>query len=64
VEHTQGTAARAGISPGDVILAVGNSAVGSVAQFENLLSGFRSGQTAALLVKRGDNTLYVPLKLD
>jgi len=64
VERTQGTAARAGIGRGDVILAVGNSAVGSVAQFEKLLSGFRSGQTVALLVKRGDNTLYVPLKLD
>lgn len=64
VQNAQGPAAHAGITAGDVILAVKNTSVSSVAQFESLLSDYRSGQTAALLVKRGDNTLYVPLKLD
>lgn len=64
VQNVQGPAARAGITGGDVILAVKNTPVSNVAQFENLLSGYHSGQTAALLVKRGDNSLYVPLKLD
>lgn len=63
VEWAQGPAARAGIARGDVILAIKNTPVDSAAQFESLLANYRSGQTAALLVKRGNNTLYVPLKL-
>src|SRR5574340_1127087 len=63
VEDSQGIAARAGIRRGDVILAINNQDVRSVEQFVQLLSRYESGRSVALLVRRGDSALYVPLKI-
>ena len=55
----KGPAANAGIQPGDVILAVNGDPVASVAQLQDRL---RSSKSVALLVMRGDERIYVPMK--
>jgi len=64
VVGAESAAAQAGIRRGDVILAVNNSEVQSPEQFGKLVSAVPSGKTVALLVQRGDNTLYVPVKVN
>ena len=64
VENAEGVAARAGIRRGDVILAVNNVEVKSVAELTKLLTGGEKGRTVALLVKRGQGSIYIPLKLN
>ncbi len=65
VEDVQpGAAARAGIRPGDVILAVNNDDVTSVEQFTQLLSRYDKGRTLALLVRRGDSTQFITLRIN
>lgn len=53
------SARRAGLRPGDIILAVGRKAVGSGAALDRALSTLEAGQTAMLLVRRGNATQYV-----
>src|SRR5260221_13226442 len=61
VEAATGPAARAGIQPGDVVLAVG----GTPLEGAQTLSPFENGTgTVALLVQRGDQTFYLPVVLD
>jgi serine protease Do len=65
VESVKGSAARsAGLHPGDVILAIGNSALHSLAQLNEFLLQVPNGRNVALLVRRGDSTSYVAIKLD
>jgi serine protease Do len=64
VVGAEGSAAQAGIRRGDVILAVNNTEVQSVEQFTKLVESLGAGKTVALLVRRGDNTLYVPVKIN
>jgi serine protease Do len=64
VVGAEGGAAQAGIRRGDVILAVNNTEVQSVEQFSKLVENLGAGKTVALLVRRGDNTLYVPVKIN
>lgn len=60
VQDAQGPAARAGIRPGDVIQSVNYAPVTSVPQLESQLAE-HSGKTVALLVRRGPDTIFVPL---
>ena len=53
------SARRAGLRPGDILLAVGRNAVGSTAALDRALSALPPGQTAMLLVRRGNATQYV-----
>lgn len=62
VEDVTGPAARAGIQPGDVVLAVNNHEVNTPADLNRLVSENR--KQVALLVKRGDSAHYVSLRLD
>jgi len=64
VDNVQGVAARAGLRRGDVILAVNNQDVKTVEQFRQLMGSFDKGRIVALLVRRGGNSLYIPLRLD
>lgn len=57
-----GPAAKAGIQAGDVILALGQTRVGDVAQFRKLVKA--AGKHFALLVQRDNARLYVPITLD
>jgi serine protease Do len=63
VEEATGDAVRSGIRVGDVILAVNNAEVSTVEAFRKAIAGVPTGKSAAILVRRGDNSLYVPLKL-
>ena len=64
VDNADGAAAKAGIRRGDVIQAVNNQEVKSVDELNRLLSPGDRARTVALLVKRGDGSIYVPLKLN
>jgi serine protease Do len=64
VEDAQGQAAKAGIRRGDILLALNNQDVKSVDQLNQLLSQFEKARSVALLIRRGDNSLYIPLRLD
>lgn len=63
VIDAQGTAAQAGIRRGDVVLGMNNSEVQSLDQFNKQLIAIPNGKTVAVLVQRGDSTLYVPVKV-
>ncbi|HEY0844376.1 MAG TPA: DegQ family serine endoprotease [Noviherbaspirillum sp.] len=62
VHSAEGPAARAGIEAGDIILRAGDVPVKSVQQLEEII-GKSAGKTLALLIRRGADTLFVPLKL-
>ena len=65
VEEVKGASARAAeLQRGDVILAVGNLEVVSLAQFNDLLRQIPKGKNIALLVRRGDVASYLALRLD
>lgn len=63
VEEASGAAARAGIRPGDVIIAVNNQNVDDSAELTRMLNDTKR-KSIALLVKRGEGALYLPLRLD
>lgn len=62
VRGVAGPAQRAGIQPGDVILAINDTPVKSASDFERQLAK-NAGKTAALLIRRGTDTLFLPLAL-
>ena len=61
VEEASGPAARAGIRPGDVITSVNGAPVKSVDELRRLIA--KSNDSVALLVRRGDQSIFVPLEL-
>jgi serine protease Do len=63
VENADGAAGKAGIRRGDVILAVNNQEVKSVDELNRLVAPTDKPRTLALLVKRGDASLYVALRV-
>jgi serine protease Do len=65
VENVTGSSAlAAGLQPGDVLLAIGNVQIRSLAQLNGLLKQVPKGHNVALLVRRGDNATYIAIKLD
>ena len=62
VENADGSAASAGIRPGDVISQVGNTAVTNAAQFNALVAKLDPKKPVALLVRREDVSQYVVVK--
>ncbi len=63
MEEVAGDAARAGIRVGDVILAVNNGKVATVEDFRKTIAAIPKGKSAAVLVRRGEGSLYIPLKI-
>jgi serine protease Do len=61
VERVQGAAARAGIQPGDVVLAVDGTAVTNVNQLRAMVE--KHDTSVALLIQRGDSRIFVPVQL-
>jgi serine protease Do len=51
-------AAQAGLEPGDILLQVSNTAVGSVKAFAKEMGNIESGRVVMLLVQRGDRKLF------
>ncbi len=62
VEQASGSAARAGIRPGDVILSVNGEPVSDIEQLRKLIG--KSGKKVALLIEREDSRLFVPIELN
>ncbi len=58
-----GAAAESGIRRGDVILGLNNNETQSVDQFNKQINAVRAGKMVAVLVQRGDSTLYIPIKV-
>jgi len=63
VVDSTGAAAQAGIRRGDVVLGLNNSESQSVDLFNKQINAIAIGKTVAVLVLRGENTLYVPIKV-
>ena len=63
VVESVGAAAQAGIRRGDVSLGLNNSESQSVEQFNKQINAVAAGKTVAVLVQRGEATLYVPIKV-
>jgi serine protease Do len=65
VQAVKGSAARAaGLQKGDVLLAIGNVEIRSLAQFTEFIKHVPKGKNIALLVRREDSTSYVAITLD
>jgi serine protease Do len=56
-----GAAGRSPIQPGDVIVAVNQEKFRSLEEFNRLIAKHKKGEKVALLVRRGEATLYVPI---
>jgi serine protease Do len=61
VEDVAGAAARAGVEPGDVVLAVNGAPVSSVEQVKSVVA--KAGKSVALLIQRGENKIFVPVRI-
>ena len=64
VEEAQGNSARAGIRRGDVVVAINNVEIKTAEQFNALMAQFERGRNVALLVRRGENSIYIPLRIE
>ncbi|HEY1997903.1 DegQ family serine endoprotease [Paraburkholderia sp.] len=62
VDQVDGPAARVGLQKGDIILRVGDTDIVSAKQFDAVTSHLDPQKMVALLVRRGDNTQFVPLR--
>ncbi|KAG0193159.1 hypothetical protein DFQ28_006167 [Apophysomyces sp. BC1034] len=62
VDAVRGPAARAGLRRGDIILRIGDTDISNAKQFESLVPHLDPRKTAALLVRRGGNTQFVPVR--
>jgi serine protease Do len=63
VVESAGAASQAGIRRGDVVLGLNNSESQSVELFNKQINTVPAGKTVAVLVLRGETTLYVPIKV-
>ena len=64
IEEVEGSGARAGLRRGDIVLALNNDDVKSVDQFRDLMKQYEKARSVALLVRRGQGAIYVPIRLD
>jgi len=60
----QGIASRSGMRSGDIVLGINNQDVTTVGRFNQLLSKIRKGRNIALLVRRGNTTSFITMKLN
>jgi len=62
VDAVEGPAARAGFQKGDIILRIGDTDITSAKQFGAVAQNVDPSKMVAVLVRRGDNTQFVPLR--
>jgi serine protease Do len=63
VEKVSGAAEKAGLRRGDIVLSLGGEKVTSIDQFAKLLEQQKQNKNIALLIRRGERLLFVPVKL-
>jgi serine protease Do len=56
-------ASRTPLRPGDVIVGVGRESIKSLEDFNRVIGAQKKGDTVALLVRRGEATVYVPVEV-
>jgi serine protease Do len=62
VDAVEGPAARVGLQKGDIILRVGDTDVSTAKQFDQATAHLDSQKMVPVLVRRGENTQFVPIK--
>ena len=62
IDAVEGPAARAGLRKGDLVLRVGDIDISSAKQFDDLLAKLDPQKIVAVLVQRGGNTQFVPIR--
>jgi serine protease Do len=62
VDAVEGQAARAGLRQGDVILSLNNQDVANAKQFNDMVTKLDRSKTQVMLVRRGDNAQFVPIR--
>jgi serine protease Do len=62
IDAVDGQAARVGLQKGDIVLRVGDTDITSAKQFDDLTSHLDPQKMVALLVRRGENTQFVPIR--
>ena len=63
ITDVEGPAAQASLSPGDVILRVGNKSVNSVAEFRRETANLKPGDTVLLLVSHQGQNLFIAVSV-
>ena len=61
IEDAAGPAQAAGVQPGDVLLSVNGKPVTSVQQVRDVVKG--SSKSVALLIQRGDDRIFIPVRI-
>ncbi|RZT09091.1 serine protease Do [Duganella sp. CF402] len=61
IQDAGGAAASAGVQPGDVLLSVNGRPVNSVDQVREVVG--KAGKSVALLIQRGDDKIFIPVRL-
>ena len=61
IEDAGGAAQSAGVQPGDVLLSVNGYAVTNIDQVRQVVN--KSGKSVALLIQRGGDTIFIPVRL-
>jgi serine protease Do len=61
IEDAGGAAEAAGVQPGDLLLAVNGKPVSSVAQVREVVG--KSSKSVALLIQRGDEKIFIPVRI-
>ncbi len=62
IVNVDGPAARAGLRRGDIVLRVGDTDITSAKQFVDLTAQLDPQKVVAVLVRRGDNTQFIPIR--
>jgi serine protease Do len=61
IEDARGAAANAGVQPGDVLLSVNGRPVSSIEQVREVVG--KSDKSVALLIQRGEDKIFIPVRL-
>jgi serine protease Do len=61
IQDAGGAAANAGVQPGDVLLSVNGRPVNSIDQVRDVVG--KAGKSVALLIQRGDDKIFIPVRL-
>ncbi|HTH72835.1 MAG TPA: DegQ family serine endoprotease [Trinickia sp.] len=62
VQSVEGPAARVGMKKGDIILRIGDADITNTKDFQQIVSRLDPQKVVAVLVRRGDNTQFVPIR--